>query len=273
MGDETTSAVSKTGTEAVIAKSMPVETLLAQAIEKKLPVETIERFLVMRRELKAEWAKEQFDAAMSKLQGELPIISKDKKVDFTSKRTNTRTTYAYAPIDSIIRQTRDVIARNGFSYTVTTEQSADEMTAICTVKHEAGHSEQTTFRVPLDKDAYMTGPQKVGAAMTFSKRYAFCNAFGIITGDEDNDATHIDDKPTKKSEETGGAEKDESIRYEPVNDAPFPDDAPAGTGKAPSDGERCPVCGTGTFKLRNGARGAFYGCSNYPNCKSTKDIA
>jgi methylthioribose-1-phosphate isomerase len=27
----------------------------------------------------------------------------------------------------------------------------------------------------------------VAAASTFSKRYAFCNAFGIMTGDEDNE--------------------------------------------------------------------------------------
>ena len=34
----------------------------------------------------------------------------------------------------------------------------------------------------------MSAQQKVGAALTFAKRYAFCNAFGIMTGDEDNDA-------------------------------------------------------------------------------------
>ena len=28
----------------------------------------------------------------------------------------------------------------------------------------------------------------MAAAQTFAKRYAFCNAFGILTGDDDNDA-------------------------------------------------------------------------------------
>jgi len=45
-----------------------VETLIAQAIDKNVPVQTMERLLVMRRELKAEFAKEAFDKAMSEFQ-------------------------------------------------------------------------------------------------------------------------------------------------------------------------------------------------------------
>ena len=33
----------------------------------------------------------------------------------------------------------------------------------------------------------MSPMQSFGAAMTFAKRYAFCNAFGILTADEDRD--------------------------------------------------------------------------------------
>ena len=54
------------------------EKLISQAIEKGTPIETIERLLNMRRELKAEWAKEQYDLAMAKLQSECPVIKKKK---------------------------------------------------------------------------------------------------------------------------------------------------------------------------------------------------
>lgn len=33
----------------------------------------------------------------------------------------------------------------------------------------------------------------------------------------------------------------------------------------------CPRCG-GTLNLRNGVNGRFYGCSNYPGCKFTKNV-
>lgn len=162
------------------------EAIIALAVQQGTPVETMERLLAMRTQLRAEQAKEAFDAAMSELQGEMPVIEKSKIIcdKFGKER------YRYAPIDAIIGQTREQIARHGFSYAVTTEQpeGIGEVKVITTVKHKGGHSVDSVFRIPIDKDGYMSGPQKVGAALTFAKRYSFCNAFGIITGDEDNDA-------------------------------------------------------------------------------------
>lgn len=166
--------------------------MIQQAIDKGLPVETMERLLAMHKELKADAAKEAFDDAMAKLQGEMPVIQKTKSIKDKSGAER----YKYAPIDAIITQTKEYIAKHGFSYAVTTEQSevVGEVKAICTVKHRMGHAEHSTFRVPIDNGSFMSAPQKVAAALTFAKRYAFCNAFGIITGDEDNDAT--EDSPT-----------------------------------------------------------------------------
>lgn len=35
--------------------------------------------------------------------------------------------------------------------------------------------------------------------------------------------------------------------------------------------DKCPKCG-GKLIVRNGKYGSFYGCSNYPKCKYTRDI-
>ena len=40
-----------------------------------------------------------------------------------------------------------------------------------------------------------------------------------------------------------------------------------------SDPRRCPTCGTGTLSLKLGKFGAFIGCSNYPECKHTMQLA
>lgn len=163
------------------------ENLIAQAITQSVPVETMEKLLAMRRELKAEFAKEQFDQAMANFQGECPVIEKKKGVDFTSKRTGSRTKYNYAPLDEIVRQVKDIISRNGLSYTIETENTITSIASIVKVRHIAGHSEITRFEVPIDKESFMSAQQQYGSASTFGKRYAFCNAFGILTGDEDND--------------------------------------------------------------------------------------
>jgi len=62
----------------IMAVRHDAEALIAKAIDKNVHVETTERLLMMRRELKAEWAKEAFDKAMSAFQAECPIIKKNK---------------------------------------------------------------------------------------------------------------------------------------------------------------------------------------------------
>lgn len=162
------------------------EALIAKAIENNVPVETMEKLLAMRRELKAEYAKEQFDNAMAAFQAECPTIEKTKKVYEKDKRS---VRYSYAPLESIVEQVKDLLAKHGFSYSINTVQDDKMLGVICKATHKYGHSESTTFSVPIGSEGFMSDVQKYGARLTFAKRYAFCNAFGILTGDEDNDAS------------------------------------------------------------------------------------
>lgn len=175
---------------AVQKNTMPsaitAESLIAQAIDKKIPVETMEKLLTMRRELKAEWSKEEFDKAMANFQKNCPTIQKTKIVH---EKGGSAVRYKYAPLDSIVEQVKGLLSENGFSYTMTVVQDEKMLGVTCKATHKAGHSEQTTFSVPIGTEGYMSDVQKYGARLTFAKRYAFCNAFGILTGDEDTDAS------------------------------------------------------------------------------------
>lgn len=168
-------------------ESASVEGFIEKGIMQNVPVETLEKLLAMRSQLKAEHAKEAFIAAMSKFQAECPVISKDK--DVNDKHGKYR--YSYAPMDSIVSQIKEPLGRNGFSYTVDTTNKDGLLTAVCKITHILGHSETSTFEVPIDKDSYMSAPQKYAAASTFAKRYAFQNALGILTGDQDTDAADL----------------------------------------------------------------------------------
>lgn len=167
-----------------------VNALLEKAIDKETPVETMEKLLAMARQLKADYALEQFNISLSEFQAVCPEIEKTKIV----KGKDGEIRYKYASLEIIVRQVKDLIRDHGFSYTIKTEQTESNFTAICEVRHIYGHSEKTAFVIPIDVKAYMGAAQKVGAASTYAKRYAFCNAFGIMTGDEDIDANDIDDK-------------------------------------------------------------------------------
>jgi ERF superfamily len=174
--------------QAVVPAKQNAEALIAKAIDKNVPVETMERLLAMRRELKAEWAKEQYDKAMSAFQADCPTIEKTKGVTTKSGIV----AYKYAPIESIVDQVKEYLQKHGFSYATNMElleNGTMKVKVSIRVTHEGGHSETTEMTVPLgNKTDIMSQTQVVAAAQTFAKRYAFCNAFGILTGDEDTDA-------------------------------------------------------------------------------------
>lgn len=165
-------------------QDVSVETLIGQAIRSKVSVDTMERLLAMRKELKQEYAKEQFDRAMADFQAECPTIVKTKEV----KTKSGMVAYRYAPIESIVQQVSPFLQKHGFSYSTSMELMPSGVKVAVKVTHKNGHSELSPMEVPLgNKTDIMSASQVVAAAQTFAKRYAFCNAFGILTGDDDND--------------------------------------------------------------------------------------
>lgn len=179
--------------EEVGQKTM-VETLISQAINKGVPIETLERLLKMRTQLKEENAREEFNRAMASFQENCPVIIKNKKV--LDKQGALR--YSFASIESIINQTKEIISKYGLSYRFKNTVTDKIMTVECIVTHSSGHSETSPFTVNLGTEQYMTDVQKSGARSTFAKRYAFCDAFGIMTGDEDTDTKEDMTEPKEK---------------------------------------------------------------------------
>lgn len=173
----------------LVKTSDEMHMLIAQAIDRNVNVETMEKLLAMRREIKAEWARSQYHAALSAFQAECPIIKKTKIVYNKDGKTER---YRYAPIDSIITQVRHLLEKHGFNHAEDAKIEGRAVNAWCIITHRDGHSERSGFTVPIDPEAYMNEAQKYAAALTFAKRYAFCDGLGILTGDEDVDAVSID---------------------------------------------------------------------------------
>jgi hypothetical protein len=169
------------------------ENFIAMAMELKYPPEIIKQFLDMRKELKAEWAKEQYFNALSRFQGMCPDILKTIAVLNKEKAGEARTVrYKYAPLGQIVKTVREALQECGFSYTIhPVQQDENEVTAKVVAHHKDGHFEESSFSAPIDKEAYMNAPQKVAGARSYAKRQAFCDVFGIVTADEDDDAQSL----------------------------------------------------------------------------------
>ena len=172
-----------------------VEDLILKGIEKGLTVDALERLLALRTTIKNEAAKEAYYSALGTFQSECPPIEKGRKV---KQKNSQDVRYSYATLDDIVRQVSPLLSKNGLSYTIKTEHKDGFILATCEVHHVAGHMESSTFPVPIEKDAFMNEAQKAASAMTYAKRYAFCNAFGIMTTDQDDDAASTGEKMSPK---------------------------------------------------------------------------
>ena len=160
-----------------------VEEMIMKGMDKGLSVDVLERLLDMRDRINAEAAKQAYYAALGQFQASCPPISKTRKV----KDKNGAVRYSYATLDDIVKQVSDKLQENGLSYTIKTIQKDGFIEATCEVHHNSGHTESSTFPVPIAIDGFMNDAQKAGSAMMYAKRYAFCNAFGIMTSDQDDD--------------------------------------------------------------------------------------
>jgi len=137
--------------------------------------------------------------------------------------------YSYAALEDIVETVKIPLESNGLSYTIKTEQTEKEVAAICIAHHIDGHEEQARFAVPIDHDAYMNAAQKVASALTYAKRYAFNNAFGIMTAEDDDDA-----------QVTGPAKKKHSVRKE-YSDEPVTATYEVGQGSKEGRAEATPA--------------------------------
>lgn len=111
-------------------------------------------------------------AALAKAQGQFPAIPKNKKGHG----------YNYAPMDTIQRIVRPVLAKHGLGFYQTPR--GDEMVTV--LFHESGERIEVPFPM-VDIQGRMNAMQMKGAVSTYASRYGLCLALGI-SADEDTDA-------------------------------------------------------------------------------------
>jgi hypothetical protein len=168
-----------------------MESLILRAIEQKIDVEGLERLLAMKERVDAANAKQAFLEALSAFQGECPTVPKTKTAQVKDENGRLKYTYNYARIDAIVETVAPVLFKHGLSFRFDTAFEPEPYPAllvVCTIAHRAGHSESSTFRSPIDQGAKMNVMQRSGSARTYGMRYALCDALGIVSGDEDDDA-------------------------------------------------------------------------------------
>jgi hypothetical protein len=133
------------------------------------------------------FARKAFDNAIAAAKAEIPVIKKNREVDFTSKRTQGQTNYKYEDLGEIARTIDPILSKNGLSYRYRTTSNPNEpVTCTCIISHRDGHSEENTLSAGRDESGNKNSIQAVGSTLTFLQRYTLKAALGLAAANDDD---------------------------------------------------------------------------------------
>lgn len=146
-------------------------------------------------DLHERWEKGQarraFDEAIAAAKAEIPVIAKNREVDFTSQKG--RTHYRHEDLAEIARTVDPVLARHGLSYRFRTSSAVNEPVSVtCILSHKDGHSEENTLFAGRDDSGNKNSIQAIGSTITYLQRYTLKAALGLAAA-QDDDAKAVSD--------------------------------------------------------------------------------
>jgi len=123
-------------------------------------------------------------AALSKFQGAVGVIHKDKKARIDPKDPTKRGfEYKYADLASIAEQAYPLLAQNGLSFTASPTMGERGFVLEYALMHESGEDRCGSWPLP---DPRSVDIKQIGIAITYARRYCFSAVTGIVT-EEDTD--------------------------------------------------------------------------------------
>ena len=145
-------------------------------------------------------------AALAKAQGEFRAIAKNKtgKVQGETKAGKPFSyEYKYAALPDVLDGIKEALAKNGLAVMQPTIIAGSVIVLITRIAHSSGQFIESEYPV-----CSITGEhQKMGAAMTYARRYALTSLVGVAA-DEDADgygADHVDQRDAERAKTEAAA--------------------------------------------------------------------
>ncbi len=161
--------------------------MLNRALEQNASMEVLERLMTMQERWEATQARKAYHAAMAAAKAEIPVISKNCSVDFTSQKG--RTNYRYEDLAEIARTVDPILSKHGIFYHFITHSIPGEPISVtCVLTHRDGHCVQNTLTAGRDESGNKNGIQSIGSAVTYLQRYTLKAALGLAAAKDDDGA-------------------------------------------------------------------------------------
>jgi hypothetical protein len=167
-----------------LAVITPME-MLDKAITSGAGIDMIEKLMTLQERWEANQGRKAFDNAMASAKAEIPNITKNREVDFTSQKG--RTNYRYEDLGEIARVVSPILAKHGLSYRYRTASPINEpVTVTCIVSHRDGHFEENTLCAGRDDSGNKNSIQAIGSTLTYLQRMTLKAALGLAVSNDDD---------------------------------------------------------------------------------------
>lgn len=120
--------------------------------------------------------------ALSSAQGEYPKIAKDQEADIAKYK------YKYADLADIFGKVLPVLSKHGLAIIQPTSFSDNVLMVVTRLIHKTGEWVESDYPVCSIQGDH----QRMGSALTYSRRYALCALIGIAPGGEDDDGANAE---------------------------------------------------------------------------------
>jgi hypothetical protein len=173
-------------------------------------------------------------AALAAFQAEVPKMSKDETAKVTGKNGETgapvKYTYGYAGLDQFVEIVEPVLGKHGLSVTSAPCWEDGRFVLVVTLLHEGGDERNGYWPLP-DPSVRGVGPQDIGSAMTYGRRYVGWGLTGTFPGGIDDDGKQAQQaardswetaQPARRPVEDRQAQAGEEPQAAPAKAAPAP---------------------------------------------------
>lgn len=148
-------------------------------------LDMVEKLMTLQERWDKNRARKAFDAAIAAAKVEIPVILKNRTVDFTGK-TGVRTHYRHEDLGEIARTIDPILGRHGLSYRFRTSSSVGEPVVVtCVLSHAEGHYEENSLTGPRDESGNKNPHQAIASAVTLLQRYTLKASLGLAAADDD----------------------------------------------------------------------------------------
>ena len=147
----------------------------------------LRELLEMRREIKLEAAKEDFEQSFADFKRNVPVIQKTKGI-VISKGADAKPAYYYAPLDEVCEKLIPALIAVGITHKWRTTYEGDYMVVTCLLKKGLHTDDGTSMRGLADTSGSKNPIMAEGSTLSYLERYTLCAACGIAVKGADTDA-------------------------------------------------------------------------------------